>query len=684
MNNSAQDLILRSLLFSPISQVAGVGEKRSKLYKKLGVSTVRDLILLMPYRVVHRKINPGIAEIKSGDQISKVVRVQSIYLPSYSRKGSPSKVICESNGEEVELVYFNMPRKLLTEQYKEGLELIVSGEAVINYGVLSIIHPEQVVKLNESYKIAEFEPIYSATRGLNSRFIGITIKRVLAKIPNVEEWLPKDLVLKHKWPNFRQALEVIHNPKGLRDVESTPIAKQRIAFDEIFAHQLQLRALKDMVKSVTRPPLSFTGTLKNKMLSILPFTLTSSQLQVIGEIEEELHKSLRISRLIQGDVGSGKTLIALSLMLNCVEAGFQAAIMVPTEILALQHAKNITEIASKIGVECQLLISNMTAVQKREAYSNIESGHANIVIGTHALFQERAIYHSLRLVIIDEQHRFGVEQRKKLLCKGIHADFIMMTATPIPRTLEMVSYGDMDVSIIKQKPSNRKEIITSIISYKKASELEDSLNLRILSGEKIYWVCPLITETEKLDLAQVEARFKSLSAKFEGMVGLVHGKMKQGDRDLVMQKFVDGEYKIVVATTVIEVGVDVRDATVMIIENAERFGLSQLHQLRGRVGRGDKQSYCILMYGKNFGPVSQKRLNIMRNSSDGFLIAEEDLKLRGAGDIVGTKQSGLPSFRVFDIEMNQDLLKLAFEISNSNTSSTGMHLEIFAKDVSDC
>ncbi len=682
--NTAQDLILSSLLFSPISQVDGVGEKRSQLYKNLGISSVRDLLLLMPNRVITRKINPRLSEIKNGDQISKAVKVQSIHLPHAAGRRRPSKVVCESNGEEVELVYFNIPAKRLTEQYSEGRELIVSGEAVLSYGCLTIVHPEQVVAASESYKIAEYEPVYPATRGLNSRFIGITIKRTLSKLPQIAEWLPNDLLAKHKWPHLRQALEIIHNPKTLKDIELMALAKQRIAFDEIFAHQLQLHAMKVMVKSITRPPISFTRTLKDEMLSRLPFSLTESQERVISEIEEEFRKDLRISRLIQGDVGSGKTLVALSLMLNCVEAGFQAAIMVPTEILALQHVKTITEMTERLGVECQLLTGNMTASQKREAYNAIESGRAKIIVGTHALFQEKAIYHSLRLVIIDEQHRFGVEQRKRLLCKGIHADFIMMTATPIPRTLEMASFGDMDISVIKQKPANRKAIITKIMSHKKLEELEASLDSRILSGEKIYWVCPLIKETEKLDLAQAEGRFESLNAKFQGMVGMVHGKMKQNERESVMQKFISGEYKIIVATTVIEVGVDVKDATVMIIENAERFGLSQLHQLRGRVGRGDIQSYCILVYGKNFGPIGQKRLSIMRDSVDGFFIAEEDLKLRGAGDIVGTKQSGLPQFRVFDIDTNQDLLNLAFETSRSGFTPLDTQIAIFSHNLTDC
>ncbi len=672
--NTAHDMILRSLLFASITQVAGVGEKRAIFYKKLGVSSVRDLLLTMPSRLQLRKINPRLAEINSGDHISKIVKVVSLNLSAGFKTGRPSKIICDSNGEVVELIFFGASTKTLNATYAVNQELIVSGEAAgVEYGVLRIIHPEQVVPANEAYKIAEFEPIYPCTKGLNSRFISITIKRVLDRLPNIDEWLPKEIINQFKWPPFIRALNIIHNPKSRDELALVKAAKERIAFDEIFVHQLKLKGLKNQIKSSTRPPLAFTGVYKEEMLSKLPFKLTESQLQVIEQIEKDFKSELRTSRLIQGDVGSGKTLIALALILNAVEAGFQGAIMVPTEILAFQHAKTISQLTPQ---ECQLIVGNMKASAKLEAYKNIESGKAKIIIGTHALFQEKVSYHNLRLAIIDEQHRFGVEQRRKLLYKGLNADFIMMTATPIPRTLEMLSYGDMDISIVKQKPANRKDIISRIVSYKKVSELEDSLAARIQDGEKVYWVCPVIEGTEKLDLAHVEERFNSLNARYPNTVGLMHGRMKQDERDIVMQKFVDGEYKIVVATTVIEVGVDVKDATIIVIENAERFGLSQLHQLRGRVGRGDKQSYCILVYGKNYGKISQKRLNIIRNSNDGFYIAEEDLKLRGYGDLVGTKQSGIPAFKVFDIELDQKLLDLA--ITYLNFTPNNLQIEIFS------
>ncbi|MDF3047429.1 MAG: ATP-dependent helicase RecG [Candidatus Midichloriaceae bacterium] len=663
MNNS-QDFIVKSLLSTPISEIAGIGPKRATLYKKLGVACARDLLMLMPNRIIKRKINPRIHDIAPGDSICKLVKIISFDLAPSAKSSRPSKIICDADGESVELLYFHTPSKLITSRYPLGQELMVSGEGSVSYGTLTIIHPDNVVPANESYKIPEFEPVYPATKGLNSKFIALTIKNILRKLPEIKEWLPQDLIASKQWPSIRNAFEIIHNPKNMNDVHAAKSARDRLAFDEILAHQLKLKKLKEKAKSFIRQPLDFSGGLKNKMLAQLPFQLTSSQINTISEIEEDLKSENRVTRLIQGDVGSGKTLVALSLLLNYVEAGAQGVLMVPTEILALQHTKTISNLVEPLGIECRILLGTMKAAEKREATQAIESGKAQIIIGTHALFQEQVTYHNLRMVIIDEQHRFGVEQRRQLVTKGDKVDFIMMSATPIPRTLELTNYGDMDISIIREKPANRLEIVTSIISHSKIDDIENSLASRIEKGEKVYWVCPLIEATEKLDLAHCETRFESLQEKFPGKVGLIHGRIKQEDREIVMQKFINGEYKIIVATTVIEVGVDVKDATIMIIENAERFGLSQLHQLRGRVGRGDKQSYCILIYGKNYGKTSQQRLNVMKSSSDGFFIAEEDLKLRGPGDIVGKKQSGLPDFKIFDYETDRELLEIAFHTAN--------------------
>lgn len=664
MQLSNNDRIATSLLFTGIAQLPGVGATRADYYKKLGIHNVRDLILYMPTRVLERKMMPDLKDIKDGDHISQLVTINEIHFASSRR--SPSKVVCGCNGGYLEIVYFNMPRQFVENTFQIGKQLIVVGAANVNYGMVTIPHPDAVLAANDLFKVRQFEPIYPASRGLTSKFIGITIRKALQKIPEISEWILPEIMQQKNWLSFRKALEVIHNPKSQKDVEQASYVKARLAFDEIFAHQIKLRELRSKVKAKKSRAIEFTGDLKQQMLAQLPFELTDAQKKVLSELEYDFKSDTRTSRLIQGDVGAGKTVVALSAILDIIESGGQAALMVPTEILSVQHHNSINKMIDGIGIKAVLLLGSMTPKQKKEAYASIESGESHIVIGTHALFQEKANYKNLRLVVVDEQHRFGVDQRKALMLKGSEVEFIMMTATPIPRTLEMVNFGDMDVSVIAQKPANRKEIITSVMSHKKIVELEDSLAHMIETGEKIYWICPLIEETEKMDLANVTERFESLSGKFQGKVAIMHGKTKIAEREETMRKFIAGDIKIVVATTVIEVGVDVKDATVMIIENAERFGLSQLHQLRGRVGRGEKQSYCILIYGENFGAVSRERLGVMKSSNDGFYIAEQDLLIRGSGDVVGKKQSGLPSFRVFDIEVDSELLKLANKYSSAN------------------
>lgn len=667
-------------LFASITQIEGIGAKKSKVYKSIGISSIRDLILYMPNKVLIRKINPKFSDIKQSDQISKEVVVVKLDLALNRGSSKPSKIICDSGGEAIHLTYFHAPIPVLSQKFVVGSRLIVSGEANLHYNYVEIIHPTQVVGANEGFKIAQYEPIYPATRGLNSKFINLTIKKVLTRLSVVDEWLPNHVISDYKWPSFNRALNIIHNPKSIDDTQSLLVlAKQRLAFDEVFCQQIKLNQLRNEVKKSPKTSLQFIGSLKNAMINSLSYTLTNAQLRVIAEIERDLQNDRQTSRLIQGDVGAGKTIVALSLMLDAVEAGAQVALMVPTEILALQHYKSISRLVERLDIKCTLLIGGIPAAQKRLIQEKIATGNTNIIIGTHALFQEKVNYKNLRLVIIDEQHRFGVEQRQQLQSKGNEVDLIMMTATPIPRSLEMINYGDMDVSIIDEKPMNRKEIITSTISYQKAAELVSSMEPRLADGEKVYWVCPLIEETEKLDLAHAEQRHRILADRFPGQVGLIHGRMKKPERENEMQKFVDGDYKILVATTVIEVGVDVKDATIMVIENAERFGLSQLHQLRGRVGRGSKQSYCILIYGKMLSKIGQQRLKIMKDSSDGFYIADEDLKLRGAGDIVGTRQSGMLEFRIFDPidSTHNKLLNTAFNLARSKQNHSDLHLRIF-------
>ena len=644
-------------LYLPVTKLKGVGPKKAEAFARLGIINMKDLVFHIPYNLLVRKYEPDLSEVSTGDLIIKSVRVTGFDISSRFSK-SPSKIICRTKDDrQINLLFFNTKGNYLETTYKIGQELIVSGQINVNSFKYEIIHPDSLVAANESFKISEKEPIYSSTYGLVSKYVWLSIKSTLKLLPKLPEWLPKDLIDKYKLPSFNDALLTVHNPKIYNEILDSNVNRMRLAIDEVYAHQLSLFNLRKKVKKETKQPLSFSGSLFNSMQKILPFSLTGDQLKVIEEISQDMRSDKKMMRLIQGDVGAGKTLVALSAMLNVVEAGKQASLMVPTELLAYQHFKNIEKICNQLDIKVGLLVGKQTPKQRAEILNGIEKGRFDIVVGTHALFQEKVKFNDLRLIIVDEQHRFGVNQRKSLLDKGNNADFLMMTATPIPRTLEMLTYGDLDVSIIRNKPANRKEIITKANPINAFDSIVESLNKILEKKEQVYWVCPMIEETEDQDISFVNERYEILNKRYSNQVGLIHGKMKQVQRDEVMKKFANKEFKILVATTVIEVGIDVPDATVIVIENAERFGLSQLHQLRGRVGRSDLQSYCILLYSFKISAVGKERLKVMKESNDGFFISERDLELRGSGDIVGTKQSGLPEFKFFNLEFHNKLVQ---------------------------
>jgi ATP-dependent DNA helicase RecG len=656
---------LKQFLFTSIATMDGIGEKRAALYNNIGVSNIRDLLLWLPSKVICKEVNPGLHKIASGMHVVLDMVVEDVDIP-YSARG-PCKVRCSAThgGFGVELVYFSYNKAQIANQFSPGSQLVVDGILQVIYGSFQIVHPSIVVTPAERFKIWDIEPVYPVTKGLTTRIIGLGVRKALGKMPEVEEWIPQDMLAQNAWPGFKKALELLHIPQDKEEVKAAEKARDRLVFDEMLHHQVALNGLRLKTKAQVRDSFMFNGALKEKMLTSLSFTPTACQLRVVAEIENDLRGGHKTVRLLQGDVGAGKTLVAMAVMLNVVEAGCQAAIMVPTELLAIQHFSTMQKLAAEAGVEVQLLISKLPAAKRRAVIARVASGEAKIIIGTHVLIQQEVMYHNLRYVIVDEQHRFGVLQRQALMHKAQHADLLMMTATPIPRTLEMAIYGDMAVSYLRTKPAQRKEIVTSVMSHKKLPELMQAIKAKVGDGQKVYWVCPLIEQSESVDISYVQQRFEMLSEMMPNMVGYIHGKMKQAERDEVMQQFIAGTLLVVVATTVIEVGVDVRDATVMVIENAERFGLAQLHQLRGRVGRGDLQSYCILVYGTAYGKTSQQRLQIMKESTDGFMIAEKDLQLRRAGDIVGLKQSGDLEFKVFNFERDQWLIQAAFELSRT-------------------
>ena len=668
---------LKHILQQKVSVLPQVGQNRLNLFKKLNIVTIADLILHVPYRYKIRKIEPSVNNIEIGDAIVKKVKIESANITRIRKR--PSKIICKSDDRYFQLVYFGAPPAHNIKHIAPGNEVIVTGD-VNNIGdYIEIIHPEKIIPANESVNSYAYEPIYNACNGLNSKFIWGCVKNVLMKIPNIPEWLPQDVINKNNWPSFKDCLWNLHNPKNMETVEKAQVFRDRLSFDEALSHQMVMKQIKNNQDKRKKTPLQFKGNLKQKLLKILPFELTDGQKAALHEIEVDLQSNKVTNRLIQGDVGCGKTIVALLSAIDVIESGHQAAIMAPTEVLAQQHYVKLKSLLDPLGIKCTFLAGSLKIKQKRLALKEIESGESNLVIGTHALFQEKVVFNSLKLITIDEQHRFGVKQRQALAQKGDQTSIIMMSATPIPRTLEIALYGDMDVSKIITKPNNRKSIITSSLSVSKVDDLTKSLEKKLEKNEKVYWICPLIEKSEKIDLAHIEYRLEYLNNFYPGKVGVIHGKMKQDEKDKVMDKFSNGDVDILIATTVIEVGIDVGNATLIVIENSENFGLAQLHQLRGRVGRSDLQSHCVLLYSNKVGKTSKFRIETMKKSNDGFYIAEEDLKIRGAGDITGTRQSGALEFKVLDIDTQSLLLEKASYMVNTNIINSDYLMAIFDK-----
>lgn len=644
-------------LFASIKTLPGVGPRLLGLYEKLCGPAVIDLVFSMPTNLIDRRYNPAIKDIERDGIATLTVKIDQ-HIPGTSRS-RPYRVRCSDDSGVIDLVFFHPRRDWLEKQLPVGEIRIISGRVEFYQGQAQMAHPDAIGLPDQFDEIASVEPVYPLTAGLTHKRVLTTVRHALPRVPHLPEWVDSTLLKQRQWPDWHKALMKAHAPENFDDLEGITPARQRLAYDELLASQLSLRLVRHYQTRAKGRRFTIDPDLKQKLLSSLPFTLTGAQTRSITEIEQDMAKTDRMLRLVQGDVGSGKTVVGLFAMLNAVSSGAQAAFMAPTEILARQHAANISALCDQIGLKAVTLTGRDKGKARTTLLAEIESGAAHIVIGTHALFQEDVKFKDLGLAIVDEQHRFGVHQRLKLSEKGQRTDILVMTATPIPRTLTLAAYGDMDVSRLDEKPAGRKPIDTRLVSLDRLEDVISGLKRKIEGGERIYWVCPLVEDSEKLDLAAAEERFRILQDYLGPRIGLVHGRMKAVEKDEVMQQFKTGALDILVATTVIEVGVDVPEATVMIIEHAERFGLSQLHQLRGRVGRGERASTCLLLFSPKSGETARKRLTTMRDTEDGFVIAEEDLKIRGAGEVLGTRQSGLPQFRLAELSVHGDLMQIA-------------------------
>jgi len=649
-------------LFAPVDTLPGVGPRVAALMARaIGADEdtplVRDLLFHLPSGFVDRRKRPPLYEMPPSGTVTVEGTVERLEKPSPGRQ--LWRVVLAEGNAAIQLVYFHAQSEWLKKLFPLGARRIVSGEVEWFDMRPQIRHPDYVLPPERAHELPEVEPIYPLTEGLSPKVLRRAIAMAVEHVPRLPEWLSPDLVAAHGWPSFREALRAVHQPERMDGAGPTGAAWQRLACDELVASQLALALVRGSRKRSRGAAWRAAGQSRARIESALPFQLTPSQHAALAEIERDLGGPERMLRLLQGDVGSGKTAVALLAMAHVVEAGGQAALMAPTELLARQHFATIEPLAAAAGITTVLLTGKDAAADRATGEALLASGAAQIAIGTHALFQAGVAFRKLGLVVVDEQHRFGVHQRLALAQKGEAPDMLVMTATPIPRTLVLAYFGDMDVSRLTEKPAGRRPIDTRAVSLERLDEVVARIGAAVDAGGKAYWVCPLVAESEEVDATAAEERFAGLRKRFGDRVGLIHGRMSAAEKDAAMERFRAGATTILVSTTVIEVGVDVPDATIIVIEHAERFGLAQLHQLRGRVGRGDKPSVCLLVYKPPLGATARARLAVMRETEDGFRIAEEDLKLRGEGDVLGTKQSGMPSFRVALPDMHAELLPLA-------------------------
>ncbi|MBF9050591.1 ATP-dependent DNA helicase RecG [Roseobacter sp. HKCCD9010] len=644
-------------LFAGLDTLDGVGPKTAKHYAGLHVETPKDLLLTLPIGGMDRSRRASIREVDLPGMATVEVTVGKHRKPSGR---GPYRIEVSDAQTSFQLVFFHARGDYLERVLPTGSRRVVSGKVELFESIAQMPHPDHILPPEEAGQIPAYEPVYPLTAGVTQKGMAKAVASALPRAPYLGEWIDLELLKRKGWPAWPEALAQAHHPQGPEDLSRSAKARERLAYDELLAHQMTLGLARLSVRKAKGFASIGDGYLRQKVLDSLPFSPTGAQLRALDEIAADMGEPVRMSRLLQGDVGAGKTLVGLMALLIAVEAGGQGVMMAPTSILAAQHYSNLKPLAETAGVVIEMLTGADKGAERKAKLAALARGDIQILVGTHAVFQDDVEFADLRLAIVDEQHRFGVHERIRLSRKGRAADMLVMTATPIPRTLSLAQYGDMDISVLDEKPPGRTPVKTALISTGRIAEVVQHLRDAVEEGRQAYWVCPLVEESEVYEATAAEERFKALRAELgEGVVGLVHGQLPQAEKDRAMADFQAGRTRVLVATTVIEVGVDVPNASIMVIEQAEIFGLAQLHQLRGRVGRGAAASTCLLMYRSPLGESAKRRLSVLRETEDGFRIAEEDLAIRGAGDLIGTAQSGMPRFRVADLESQTALMAIA-------------------------
>jgi ATP-dependent DNA helicase RecG len=655
-------------LFAPVTSLSGVGPKQDKLFRYLlgrdDTPRLVDLLLHLPSKVIDRRARPKIRDAVPGTIVTLEVTVDQ-HRPTPGRNPrAPHLVYASDDTSTVVLTYFRAQPGYVEKLLPVGAKRYVSGTLQLFDGMPQIVHPDRVLDEASFAKLSGIDPVYPLTEGLALGSLRRAIAQALQKLPVLPEWISPEVMRRCNFPSIAEALNRVHLPVELGDVLPDGRFWSRLAFDELLAGQLALALVRAQLRRPAGERNAGDGHLRKKIIDALPYALTPSQQQALAAIAADLRQPVRMLRLLQGDVGSGKTVVALLAAAAVAEAGKQAALMAPTEILARQHIKTIAPLAERAGLRAAILTGREKGKERRDILASLKAGEIDLLVGTHALIQDDVVFRALALAVVDEQHRFGVRERLALTAKGEAVDVLVLSATPIPRTLVLTYFGDMDISELREKPAGRQPIDTRAVPNSRINEVVEAVGRALKAGKRVYWICPLVEESEAEGtehLTNATRRYELLRKRFGDRVGLVHGQMKGADKDSVMARFAEGEIGLLVATTVIEVGVDVPAATIMVIENAERFGLAQLHQLRGRIGRGAEASTCLLLYSEPLSETSTARLKVIRETTDGFRIAEEDLKLRGEGDVLGVRQSGLPGYRIARIDVHAQLITEARE-----------------------